>query len=125
MLRTSGLTADHTDGVTWTPYEQMSRLEQKMFWAVREAAGLGQIAREEIDSPGTAFEQVWSAEDPAACAHVLVSWFDAGLVGVMDAETERDLPGATARALLADVGSWSDAHALAITEVGVLGLVHG
>jgi uncharacterized protein YgfB (UPF0149 family) len=60
----------------------------------------------------------WSAERPADCAEVLLEWFDAGLVGVMITGTERDLPRAEARELLADHAAWSPAHSLIITDAG-------
>ena len=86
-----------------------------MFWAVRESAMLHELPLPEVDDPGSFREVRWPAERPADCAEVLLEWFDAGLVGVMTTGTERDLPPAEARELLADHAAWSPAHSLVIT----------
>jgi hypothetical protein len=72
-----------TEPVRWKPYDQMGRLEQKMFWAVREFSDASRDPLPEVDDPGSANEVTWPAERPADCARVLLEWFDAGLVGVM------------------------------------------
>lgn len=89
-----------------------------MFWAVRESAMLHELPMPEVDSPGSEQEVRWPAEPPADCAKVLLEWFDAGLVGVTTTGTERELPQAEARELLADHAAWSPAHSLIITDAG-------
>ena len=111
-----------TEPVCWKPYEQMSRLEQKMFWAVRESAMLHELPRAEVDNPGSVNEVTWSAVLPADCAAVLLGWFDAGLVGVMTTEAQRDLPSVEARRMLANHAAWSPTHSLLLTEAGEAGL---
>lgn len=46
----------HTADVRWKSDDEMSRLEQKMFWAGREEAMLHQLPLPEVDSPGSANE---------------------------------------------------------------------
>lgn len=48
----------HNERVGWTPYDQMSRLEQKMYWAVRESAMLHEVPGLEVDDPGSPGEVV-------------------------------------------------------------------
>jgi len=105
------------------PYDQMSRLEQKMFWAVRESTMLRELAMPEVDSPGSVNEVVWPAEKPEECARVLLEWFDAGLVHVMTTVTQLDLPHDQARAALANYATWSTQYSLVITDAGESALV--
>ncbi|KRC46537.1 MULTISPECIES: hypothetical protein [unclassified Nocardioides] len=105
------------------PYDEMTRLEQKMFWAVREGAMLHELPMSEVDNPGSDNEVRWPAEQPEDCAGVLLRWFDEGLVGVMTTEDERDLPSAEARRVLADHEAWSSTHSLFITDSGDAALI--
>jgi hypothetical protein len=113
---------DRLSTVLWMPYDQMSRLEQKMFWAVRESAMLHELPVPEVDNPGSASEVRWAAEEPADCARVLLGWLDAGLVGVMSTDEERELPSADAREVLAKYAAGSPAYSLVLTDAGEFGL---
>ena len=104
--------------VRWKPYDQMSRLEQKMFWAVRESTMLHELPLPEGDDPGSANEVTWPAERPQDCAEVLLEWFDAGLVGVMITDTQREMPRAEARGVLVKHSAWSPMYSLLITAAG-------
>jgi chloramphenicol 3-O-phosphotransferase len=107
----------------WRPYDEMSRLEQKMFWAVRESTMLHELPLPEVDDSGSHNEVRWPAESPADCADVLLAWFDAGLVGVMITGTDRDLPEPEAREVLANYAAWSPTYSLTITDAGEAALV--
>lgn len=96
----------------------MSRLEQKMFWAVRESTMLHELPLREVDGPDSANEVTWPAERPSDCAEVLLGWFDAGLVGVMVTDAQRELPETEAREVLANHGAWGLTHSLVITDDG-------
>ena len=119
QIRTSNW---HTADVRWKPYEEMSRLEQKMFWAVREETMLHELPLPEVDGPGSATEVRWPAERPADCASVLLAWFDAGLLGVMSTDSQQDVPRIQARQVLADHDAWSPTHSLVLTDAGVAAL---
>lgn len=106
----------------WMPYDQMSRLEQKMFWAVRESAMLHELPLPEVDDPGSTNEVSWAAEEPADCARVLLGWLNAGLVCVISTDEQRDLPSADAREVLANYTAWSPAYSLVLTDAGEFGL---
>lgn len=112
-----------TATVPWKPYDDMTRLEQKMFWAVRESAMLHELPMPEVDDPGSANEVRWPAELPEDCAKVLLQWFDDGLVGVVTTSDDRELPTSEARSVLADHGAWSPTYSLIITDAGEAGLV--
>ena len=96
----------------------MSRLEQKMFWALREETMLHELPLPEVDSPGSANEVRWPAERPADCASVLLTWFDAGLLGVMLTDSQQVVPHIRAREVLADHEAWSATHSLVLTDAG-------
>src|SRR4051794_26272372 len=96
----------------------MTRLEQKMFWAVRESTMLHELPLPEVDDPGSPREVKWAAERPADCSEVLLAWFDAGLVGVMTTDTQQDVPQVDARELLADHAAWTPDYSLIITDAG-------
>lgn len=101
----------------------MSRLEHKMFWAVRESTMLHELPLLEVDDPGSQNELRCPAESAADCADVLLAWFDAGLVGVVITDTERDLHGPEAREVLAKYAAWSPTYSLTITDAGEAALV--
>lgn len=108
----------HTADVRGKSYDEMSRLEQKMFWAVREETMLHELPLPEVDDPDSAHEVRWPAELPSDCALVLLAWFDAGLVGVTLTESRRAVPDSEARAILADHDAWSPTHSLVLTDAG-------
>ena len=89
-----------------------------MFWAVREGAMLHELPLPEVDAPDSAHEVRWPAERPADCSSVLLAWFDAGLVSVMDTESQRDLPQVQARKVLGNHSAWSPDHSVVITDAG-------
>jgi hypothetical protein len=96
----------------------MSRIERKMYWAVREETMLHELPWPEVDAPGTPREVRLPAEDPDDCASVLLGWFDAGLITVMATGDQIDLGPTEARALLAGPASWSPSHSLVLTDRG-------
>lgn len=102
----------------WKAYDAMSRIEKKMYWAVREEAMLHELPWPEIDGPGGPGEVRWPAEVPEACAAILLKWFDDGLIAVMTSRDQDDLAASDARALLADPTSWSAEHSLVLTPLG-------
>lgn len=108
--------------MTWPPLDRMSRVELKMYWAVREEATLRELPLEEHlqvrDGP-----DVISAEDPVACSEVLLSWCDRGLVTVMTAVDEVELAPVEARVLLGGPDTWTDDHVLVATTAGVTALL--
>ena len=112
-----------TAAVHWKSYDEMSRLEQKMFWAVRESAMLQELPMPEVDSPGSDNEVRWPAERPADCADLLLQWFDQGFVSVMTTRGGRELPKTEARMVLADHAAWSTTYSLVITDAGEAALV--
>lgn len=107
----------------WKTYDEMSRLEQKMFWAVRESTMLHELPMPEVDNPGSDNEVRWPAEMPEDCAEVLLRWFDEGLVGVVTTRDAHDLPRTEARHVLADYTAWSSTYSLTITDAGEAALV--
>lgn len=115
--------ACQTVPVHWKPYDQMSRLEQKMFWAVRESTMLHELPLPEVDSPGSTSEVSWPAERPADCAEVLIAWLDTGLVGVMITDTQRELSHPEAREALVNHSAWSPTYSLFITDAGEAALI--
>jgi hypothetical protein len=104
--------------MSWKPYDQMSRLEKKMFWAVREATMLHELPLPEVDAPGSVNEVVWPSEQPEDCAALLLDWFDAGLVGVMETRTQRVPDRSQGRDVLANHEAWSPTHSLVLTDEG-------
>ena len=108
----------HTAAVRWRSYEEMSRLEQKMFWAVREEAMLHDLPVPEVDDPGSVHEVRWPAERPAECAAVLLAWFDAGLIDVMTTDSQQVIGRVEAREVLADHAAWGPTHSLVLTDAG-------
>lgn len=79
----------------WKPYDAMSRIEKKMYRAVREEAMLHELPWPEIDDPGGPREVRWPAEDPSECTAILLTWFDAGLIAPerrADGGKERTFP---------------------------------
>lgn len=89
-----------------------------MFWAVRESAMLHELSLPEVDAPGSPGEVRWPAERPADCAEVLLEWFDAGLVTVMETDTQECLSPAEAREVLAAPAAWGPMYSLIITDAG-------
>ncbi|MEQ4210169.1 hypothetical protein [Actinopolymorpha sp. B9G3] len=106
----------------WKAYEAMSRIEKKMYWAVREETMLHELPWPEVDSPGTTHEVRWPAEDPAECAAVLIEWFDAGLIAVMTTLDQQALDASGARRLLSNPATWTPDHSLVLSDVGEAGL---
>ena len=100
----------------------MSRVELKMYWAVREEASLRELPLEE-HLQVRAGTDVVSAEDPAVCSRVLLSWCDQGLVTVMTAGDEVELSPEHARPVLERHEAWSDDHVLVATSAGVAALL--
>ena len=106
----------------WPAFDDMSRVELKMYWAVREEATLRELPLEEqLQVRGGT--DVVSAEDPAACSRVLLSWCDQGLVTVMTPDDEVELPPEQARPVLERHEAWSDDHVLVATSAGVAALL--
>lgn len=106
----------------WAPLDDMSRVELKMYWAVREEATLRELPLEEQLQVRGGVDVV-SAEDPAACSRVLVSWCDQGLVTVMTSDDEVELSLDDARLLLEHPEAWTYGHVLVPTEAGVSALL--
>ncbi|WP_134739274.1 hypothetical protein [Nocardioides sp. 503] len=102
----------------WKTYDAMSRIEKKMYWAVREETMLQELPWPEIDDPRSPREVRWPAEDPDDCATVLLGWFDAGLITVMTTGGHDYLGSSEARALLTGPAGWSPSHSLVLTDRG-------
>lgn len=102
----------------WEPYDAMSRIEKKMYLAVREEAMLHALPWPEIDDPGGPREVRWPAEDPSECAAILLRWFDAGLVAVVTTRGQQGLDASDARSLLSNPKGWSPKHSLVLTDIG-------
>lgn len=105
----------------WPPLDDMSRVELKMYWAVREEATLRELPLEEQLEVRDGVDVV-SAEDPVDCSRVLMSWCDQGLVTVMTAD-EVELSLDDARPVLEHPELWTDDHVLVATEAGVAALL--
>lgn len=104
--------------MVWKSLQEMSAVERKMYWAVRETAMLHEVPLEEQNLLSAGVEVV-PAQDPAACSQVLLDWFDQGLATVTTTyPPESELDPETARALLADPKRWTPAHSLALTDAG-------
>ena len=111
-----------TAPMPWPAFDDMSRVELKMYWAVREEATLRELPLEEqLQVRGGT--DVVSAEDPAACSRVLLSWCDQGLVTVMTPDDEVELSPADARLVLERHEEWTDDHVLVATSAGVAALL--
>lgn len=106
----------------WPPLDDMSPVELKMYWAVREEATLRELPLEEQLQVRGGVDVV-SAEDPADCGRVLTSWCDQGLVTLMAAADEVELAVDEARPILEDPELWTDDHVLVATEAGVAALL--
>lgn len=107
--------------MAWKRYQEMSRIEQKLYWAVREESTLHEVPLPEIDRL-PAGDVEWPAEDPVECSRVLIDWLDAGLITVMQSNDEVELLPPGAREVLAMPERWSDQHALVLTDAGVVAL---
>jgi hypothetical protein len=109
--------------VRWKPYDEMTRVEQKMFWAAREGAMLHELPMPEVDDAKSDGGARWPAELPKDCVEVLSRWFDEGLIGVASSSDDRKLTSSEARSILADYGSWSPTYSLTLTDIGEAALL--
>lgn len=97
---------------------EMSAVEHKMYWAVRETAMLHELPTEEHNHLSEGVEVV-PAQDSTACSAVLLDWFDKGLRTVMNTyPPETELDPEAARALLADPTRWTPEHSVVLTDAG-------
>lgn len=111
-----------TAAMPWPPLDDMSRVELKMYWAVREEATLRELPLEEQLTVRGSIDVV-DAEAPADCSRVLLAWCDQGLVTLMTAADEVELSPEDARPLLERPEAWTDDHVVVATEAGVAALL--